>query len=285
MLTLLVGLFTGSIVGAATARWNVTATVASDIKVSLDDVKLALKDGTGAAVYPIVYNGSTYLPVRAVADNLGLSVQWDSASATVKLYTATNNTDPVKDFTAPTEPTQPTQPTGTRDPLYYEMGTNLGSAKFKLTINSIKPLTSSEISKLGFKVDTDDRIEYVLANMTIAASDIKRGSASKYDPAISALALPLFDKVVSDSSSLYVIGAATTYGFTNSIESQLQLASEKSYGSKYATAVTGKTYTITATGDAIIGIIKGQTSTLQIRTSDFLDSGAGSTKFVNLLIK
>ena len=42
-------------------------------------------DAKGNRVYPITYEGSTYLPVRAVAGLAGYEVNWDQATRTVDL--------------------------------------------------------------------------------------------------------------------------------------------------------------------------------------------------------
>lgn len=57
----------------------------NDIKVTLNGTAVNLVDANGAAVEPFAINGTTYLPVRAVASALGLDVEWDSATKTVKL--------------------------------------------------------------------------------------------------------------------------------------------------------------------------------------------------------
>lgn len=56
-----------------------------DISVTLDGEKLDLRDAKGNAVEPFMFEGTNYLPVRALAESLGLSVSWDSANATVVL--------------------------------------------------------------------------------------------------------------------------------------------------------------------------------------------------------
>lgn len=55
------------------------------ITVTYLGAELDLKDATGATVEPIVYNGTTYLPVRSVAEAAGLEVAWDGATSTVAL--------------------------------------------------------------------------------------------------------------------------------------------------------------------------------------------------------
>lgn len=56
-----------------------------DIKITLNGEEITPTDATGAEVEPFIYNGTTYLPVRAVSNALNLKVQWDDAKSTVKL--------------------------------------------------------------------------------------------------------------------------------------------------------------------------------------------------------
>ena len=56
-----------------------------DIKISLDGKVLDLRDAQGNVVEPFKFNGTNYVPVRALAENLGLNVAWDGANATVVL--------------------------------------------------------------------------------------------------------------------------------------------------------------------------------------------------------
>lgn len=58
-----------------------------NISVSLDGQKLNLTDAKGNPVEPFMFDGTNYLPVRALAEALGLDVAWDSANATVVLTT------------------------------------------------------------------------------------------------------------------------------------------------------------------------------------------------------
>ncbi len=57
----------------------------SEVKVTLDGKALELKDANGNTVTPIIVNGVTYLPVRAVADALNVKVEWDGSTNTVYL--------------------------------------------------------------------------------------------------------------------------------------------------------------------------------------------------------
>lgn len=58
-----------------------------NISVSLDGKKLDLRDAQGNAVEPFMFSGTNYLPVRALAESLGLEVAWDGNTNTVVLTT------------------------------------------------------------------------------------------------------------------------------------------------------------------------------------------------------
>ena len=56
-----------------------------DIKISLDGVVLDLRDAQGNPVEPFKFGGTNYVPARALAEALGLTVAWDGANSTVVL--------------------------------------------------------------------------------------------------------------------------------------------------------------------------------------------------------
>ncbi|MBU5627751.1 copper amine oxidase N-terminal domain-containing protein [Oscillibacter sp. MSJ-2] len=58
-----------------------------NISVTLDGKKLDLKDAKGNPVEPFMFDGTNYLPVRAISEALGLNVAWDGSSNTVVLKT------------------------------------------------------------------------------------------------------------------------------------------------------------------------------------------------------
>ncbi len=55
------------------------------VKIVIDGEKLTPTDVNGNIVEPIIYNGTTYLPVRAVATAIGKAVYWDGPNYTVYL--------------------------------------------------------------------------------------------------------------------------------------------------------------------------------------------------------
>ena len=71
--------------GAAEAQEEISAYLSYDITVMYNGEAQAMTDAAGNAVYPVSYNGTTYLPVRAVSNMLGVAVDWDGATQTVIL--------------------------------------------------------------------------------------------------------------------------------------------------------------------------------------------------------
>ena len=72
-----------ALVGATNQQIQVY--LASDVTVRYNHNEQAFKDAEGTTVYPIIYNGTTYLPIRAVSEMLGLQVAWEDETRTVLL--------------------------------------------------------------------------------------------------------------------------------------------------------------------------------------------------------
>lgn len=62
--------------------------IANGVKIVVDGQKLNPTDANGNTVEPFIYNGTTYLPVRAVANAFGKAVYWDGPNYTVYLGTS-----------------------------------------------------------------------------------------------------------------------------------------------------------------------------------------------------
>jgi flagellar hook assembly protein FlgD len=60
----------------------------NNIKISIDGKSVELKDATRNPVEPFIYNGTTYLPVRAIAEALGMEVKYNETTNTVELAKA-----------------------------------------------------------------------------------------------------------------------------------------------------------------------------------------------------
>lgn len=56
-----------------------------NIKITLNGITIEPKDANGNIVEPFIIDGTTYLPVRAICNALGLEVNWNSETNTVEL--------------------------------------------------------------------------------------------------------------------------------------------------------------------------------------------------------
>lgn len=66
--------------GALTTK---TIEVLTGVDIFVDGVKMEPKDANGNPVETFVYNGTTYVPLRAVSQSLGYNVNWDGANKRV----------------------------------------------------------------------------------------------------------------------------------------------------------------------------------------------------------
>ena len=82
-LVLLCGIAIGA--GASGALQEIKAYLDPSITIKMEGEAQTFLDAKGNRVYPITYQGSTYLPVRAVAGLAGFEVNWDQATRTVDL--------------------------------------------------------------------------------------------------------------------------------------------------------------------------------------------------------
>ena len=65
--------------GAGAAGTNVTAQLSPDITVVVDGAVRTFYNAGGEEVHPIAYNGTTYLPARAISEAVGKPIQWDGS--------------------------------------------------------------------------------------------------------------------------------------------------------------------------------------------------------------
>jgi hypothetical protein len=102
-LFLLLSIFMGSFSNAIYALESVTPVqkkivvyLKPDVCVKLNDIEQIFRDAKGSIVYPIFYNGTAYLPVRAISNLMKESIEWDAASKTV--FIGKTLSDPNKSF-------------------------------------------------------------------------------------------------------------------------------------------------------------------------------------------
>ncbi|MBE7036454.1 MAG: copper amine oxidase N-terminal domain-containing protein [Ruminococcaceae bacterium] len=85
------GLIAGVLIGVMLTSGGVLAKQVSEtinavymnVKLVIDGEEITPKDANGNVVEPFIYNGTTYLPVRAVGEAFNKDVHWDGETATV----------------------------------------------------------------------------------------------------------------------------------------------------------------------------------------------------------
>ena len=79
---------TGTVSGTPDAnpqRQTVTAYLHPDFTIIVDGVEQTFTNVNGKVVYPLLYSGSTYLPIRAIGQLMGKTVSWNEDTLTVTL--------------------------------------------------------------------------------------------------------------------------------------------------------------------------------------------------------
>ncbi len=76
---------TASLCGAANASTAVTAQLDPNITVQIDGTARTFYNVQGQEVHPIVYRGTTYLPIRSIGELMDRNVDWNNASNTVSI--------------------------------------------------------------------------------------------------------------------------------------------------------------------------------------------------------
>lgn len=54
-----------------------------NVKIFVNNVEITPKDAQGKTVEPFIYEGSTFLPVRAISEALGKNIDWDDKTKSV----------------------------------------------------------------------------------------------------------------------------------------------------------------------------------------------------------
>lgn len=70
---------------AATSSQTIQALLSFGTPIKYNGQVQTFKDANGKQVFPILYEGTTYLPVRAVCGMVGVAVDYDAATSTVIL--------------------------------------------------------------------------------------------------------------------------------------------------------------------------------------------------------
>ncbi len=142
---------------AASQAYNVTATFRPDMTLKVNGTAYTVRDTTGKEVAPLVYNGTTYLPLANLGQLLGAEVSWDAATQTVLINDAAS------------------------------AASSIGEAKAKEIALNHAGLTASQVTFLQLKLDWENgrqvyEVEFYSGNKEYDYEiDAASGSIVSYD--------------------------------------------------------------------------------------------------------
>lgn len=161
-----------------------TININGGIIIKIDGQAFIPKDANGNIVDVFEYNGTTYVPLRALSQVFGKEIGWDSAARTVTL-SAPNAPGTTTD--APTTPETPTtQPQKTAEELYQER-----YEAYMVEYTALSDDYDARISDLMREKQQyrDELFKRYMAvgNSYQAGLDADKEANKEYDPQISAL--------------------------------------------------------------------------------------------------
>lgn len=277
----------GSIAYSATTLKKITAyqNYAIGIEVGGKKVDLSMD---GKKLYPITFEGRTYVPARIVADSLGANVQWDDKRQTVvitpegqtppKIDTGSSNSGS-SNTTAPSGSASTSSNKGSlEDPVkfntaftYKELVNykpeeyDTSSADFTLTVKKTAPITIDQIVDHGFqRPEEDPALEYKLVTLNLKVKNATMKNSKKND-GYDYMFLSSFRPYIWGAQAVnghYVIGG-TDYGYKGSLSVAISDAL-----SDYPKVTETSKSSYEVTGTVILPVIKGEENYLVITKSD-----------------
>lgn len=151
----------------------------NNIKVTMNGAPVNLVDANGNAVEPFSINGTTYLPVRAVAGALGLGVDWDGTTSTVKLTSggATISNQEAQTGTGNYSRTNPA-PIGT----VQHINIDNWSEKYNASVVILETKKGAEAFNIikeanMFNSDAEEDMEYILVKARVSINSVAEDKA------------------------------------------------------------------------------------------------------------
>ena len=177
-------------IGAASLISEIKAELRKDFTIRVDGDKQNFRNADGEKVYPILFEGTTYLPVRAIGELMGKVVYWDEGKKEIDL-----RTEDIKETTTVTDAdvifdskdNSKDKPEKVKPEKTVDESLLIGEDKAKEIALKKAELKEAETSRIKVKLDFDNGLwEYeveIKAGRTEYDADInaKTGEIIKWE--------------------------------------------------------------------------------------------------------
>lgn len=138
---------------------TISAQIRSDFTIVVDGTVRHFTDVNGNTVYPLLYEGTTYLPLRAIGELMNKNVQWNSTTRTATLSAKASDVTDADSFNNTNTGTNTGANTGVNTGT--NSGTYIGEEKAKSIALNHAGLTENQVTFVRVRMDYDDgRREY-----------------------------------------------------------------------------------------------------------------------------
>ena len=138
---------------------NISVQVRKDFTIVIDGKEETFKTSAGKRIYPLLYDGSTYLPLRAIGQIMDKSVEWDNATKTVTLTSESVTVTDADTFGDKKEKDTVTDADTFKDKgKEKEKGKDIGLEQAKKIALNHAGVRANEVTKLKAERDYDDGI-------------------------------------------------------------------------------------------------------------------------------
>ncbi len=265
------------------------------ITVTYNGEAQTLKDGHGQVIYPVIIDGSMYLPVRAVTEMVGAEIAWDDKTKTVHIKDNGDNSDgavptdlkPVNNDNSSNTTNQPTQNTPSTtsgntgsltDPVafgtmfafddpdgYDDVKTN---AHYEVTVTKAETFSNDQIEALGFVIEDDPHIEYMMLTIDLSVSNVtysgpKFAFLKRFTPDVWGSKTPIESSIIGGRD----------FGFDGSLKNAVENAVD------YKEVKPGESHSFKAKGKVLLPVYKNMENYFVIQKSDWDDYSASMIYF------
>ncbi len=137
---------------------KIEAEIRGDFTVVIDGKKQTFRDANGNVVEPILYNGTTYLPIRAIGEIMGKTVYWYQDEKRIELVENTGEETLVTDADVIVDAADKTKPVKDKDVVKKDADAKVTLEEAKALVLEKAKLDEKDVVFTKAKLDTDDGV-------------------------------------------------------------------------------------------------------------------------------